>query len=418
MADIVRCEFEKRWSGDEAAVEPVGLASYVPLDDLDFTEEDLKRAVGEVTRPWIKDVRGIPVAAMLGGGTLLQALVHPCKQLLSQDVSWDGFSETGYVRMKELGCVSVQKTRGIVPQSTFVRVLTNLTIAKIKPLIDDFSQNNNFMHRVLGANKGGQILHIVSCCQHALELGRHDYDGSAVAQMDIRTYHDRIDRGQVFSSLISRGVSLPWCLAALRTQRCPQVNLKVKSAITPIIRRQKGAMTGSRLAAFLERILVEDAFLRADAEVYDQCFRIAGYTVLPFAWSDNIVFIAKSVRQAAQGLRRISQIKAGSAEIVFASTRRHEWQQVALDGMIFDVVSSFRCLGYILACNGDTSATRDRMLGALRGALCNNHGWLSKQFVPQCLKARWWKQQISGSTGWIAPFVILGRSLFVKHQLF
>lgn len=208
MADIVRKEYEKRWSGDGTVVEPQGLSASVPLDDIHLTEEELQTAICRVKRPWIKDARGIPPAALLGGGTLIQAMLYSFRELLCQDRPWDGFCETGYVKQKELGGVSVKKTRGIVPQSTFLRVLTNVVMARITPSIDTFSTEHQMLHRVLGASRGRQILDIITCAQQALELGRDNQDRAAVGQMDIRTYHDRIDRPQVLASLLRRGVPL------------------------------------------------------------------------------------------------------------------------------------------------------------------------------------------------------------------
>ena len=293
-------------------------------------------------------------------------------------------------------------------------------------LVEEFSVEHNLRHRVLGASRGGQVLDIITCCQQALEIGRDNQDQAAVGQMDIRTYHDRIDRSQILTSLLRRGVTLPWCLAALRTQRCPQVSLKVKGVLTPAIQRCKGAMTGSRLAAVFGRILVEDAFMRADTVISRYHFHFGNLHISPFAWSDNIVVITKSVRAAAKSLKGIADalwetgeldIKDGSVEIVPASTRRYTWHPMAMGTMSFDIVERTRCLGYALTCNGDTSITRDRMLGALRGALCRNNEWLSKSYVPPFLKARWWKQQVAGSIGWIAPFVIPCRALFTKLQV-
>ena len=92
--------------------------------------------------------------------------------------------------MTALGSVPVKKTRGISPQSTLLRVVTNLAISNILPHVDAFSVEHELQHRVLGGSRGGQILDIVSCCQQALELGRDDRDRAAMGQMAIRTYHD------------------------------------------------------------------------------------------------------------------------------------------------------------------------------------------------------------------------------------
>ena len=49
--------------------------------------------------------------------------------------------------------------------------------------------------------------------------------------------------------------------------------------------------------------------------------------------------------------------------------------------MTFYVIDSMRSLGYVLACNGDTGVTRDRMLGTLST-------WRFEQEQRLALKAR------------------------------
>ena len=70
-----------------------------------------------------------------------------------------------------------------------------------------------------------------------------------------------------------------------------------------------------------------------------------------------------------------------------------------------------RCLGYIVSCNGDTRMMRDRALGCLQGVLRRNHHWLSKSYVPQFVKAHWWRLQVNGQLNWIAPWVIPSKEL-------
>ena len=154
-------------------------------------------------------------------------------------------------------------------------------------------------YRVLGGGKGGQTLDIVSCAKFALELGRDSYDKAAVAQMDVATHHDSFDRASLLLSLQRRAVSHQWRLAALRMQRCARVCLQVRGEDTPVLPRQRGALTGSMLAPLFGRIMMEDVFTMADPLIHGQVFQLCGITLWPMAWSDNVVAFANSTRRAA-----------------------------------------------------------------------------------------------------------------------
>ena len=45
--------------------------------------ETLRVAIYKITRPWIKESRGIPPMVLLGGECFLEAIVRPLQQLLA-----------------------------------------------------------------------------------------------------------------------------------------------------------------------------------------------------------------------------------------------------------------------------------------------------------------------------------------------
>ena len=105
------------------------------------------------------------------------------------------------------------------------------------------------------------------------------------------------------------------------------------------------------------------------------------------AWSDNVVVFSNSAAKAALILSRIAgtlydfarhTVKEGSAEIVPACSRRLSWNDIVVDGLQCAVRDSFKCLGFVVTCNGDTSVQRSKMFGTLRGSLAQARKSFSK----------------------------------------
>ena len=165
-----------------------------------------------------------------------------------------------YVEQKQSHSTHIKRTRGIIPQSTLLRVLIHVVLDVIGPYVDCYSKKHGTANRALGAKGGGQILDITTVCQQSLALGRNLLDQAAVGQMDIRTCHDHMDRVEMTNSLKRRGVPMPWCVAALRTQRCPKIQIKLRNSETGVVQRQRGALTGNSFAPVMGCLLVEDGF--------------------------------------------------------------------------------------------------------------------------------------------------------------
>ena len=257
-------------------------------------------------------------------------------------------------------------------------MLSNLVKFVIEPSLDAYSEEHGFKSRVLGGSRGGQTMDIASCGQLALELGRDAQDQAAAAQMDVRNYHDSCDRLQLFRSLRRRGVSQSWALAAVRIQRCADIRLRVRNELTAVIPRYRGALTGNRLAPLFGRTIMEDVFSCSDELVRKDIFSLCDVTLWPMAWSDNVVVFANDMRKAGRILSAIARqlhdakgltIKPGTPEIIPACTRHLSWPSLHIGGLDISVTDSFKCLGFTITCNGDTTVQKHGMLGALRGLL-------------------------------------------------
>ena len=421
MACIVEHEFQRRWSGPPDYVEPPVLQSEVAFSSFELGAIDVRAAVKKIPRPWIKDCRGIPPIALLSSTRLLQAIINPLERLLGSDAGWEDLHEEGFVKQKVSGGVDPKKLRALVPQSTGLRLLSNLVKAAILPLVDQYSCDHSFTSRVLGGGKGGQTLDIAACAKLALELGRDANDQAAVAQMDVSNYHDSFDRMGLLQSLRRRRVPLNWALAAVRIQRCARVCLRVGGVKTLPLARNTGALTGNNLAPIFGRIVMEDAFSIVDPMIERYVFKLCDITLLPMAWSDNIVVYANTVQKAAKVLALIEdslfqlggyKIKDGSVEIVPACTRRLTWKDVRVDGLRCAVVDSCKLIGYTITCNGDVSTQKSRMIGTLRGLLASARKTVGKPGVPSCVRARWWRGQLQGLLGYSAAFIGPSKSTF------
>ena len=160
---------------------------------------------------------------------------------------------------------------------------------------------------VLGGGKGGQCIDIAHTAQLMLMCGRDNQDNAACGQMDMRNFHDSMSRGEIWHCQRRRNMARWWCDAALRLQRCPEVRLAVRSGMTGVITRSRGALTGNGLAPLFGRMLVEDAFLLGQPFTDAVICSSMGVILRPMAWSDNLVAFANSSRKVAKILSLLAQ---------------------------------------------------------------------------------------------------------------
>ena len=162
---------------------------------------------------------------------------------------------------------------------------------------------------------------------------------------------------------VRREIPKAWCAAAIRLQRCPKVYLTVGNSTTAVIARSRGAITGNSLAPWFGQLMMEDAFITAAPHTDPLNLSVMHVVLRPMAWSDNILAFGQSVQVVARLLADIAEvlstrhlaIKDGSCQIVPASTRRIPCTYVRSRGSNFEVIDEMKCLGYWIACNGDTT---------------------------------------------------------------
>ena len=418
VADAVRGEFERRWSSLPADLEPDFLSASYDSNEFALSVEDVLTAAKALKRPWMRDCRGIPAACIFASEAFVQAVLPCLKSLLSSDTDWLDLWEQGYVKQKDSGGKLASRLRGIIPNSTVLRLLTFIVKRRVEALCEEFSREHALDSRVLGASRGGQPLDIAGAGMLVLQCARDDEDRGAVGHIDIGNYHDSMSRYELWKSMRRRNIASSLCSAALRLQRCPIVTLCVRDTSTGPIERTRGALTGNSLAPLFGRILVEDVFIAAHCLTDPLAYRFLDAVVHPMAWSDNVVVFGNSVRRTAKCLSILSdhleskflRVKEGSGEIVPASSRKLLWRPVKAGPHAYAVVAESRVLGYHLACNGDTSRNRGAMIGGLRGSMHR----MSEHFarVPVASRAFWWKMQFRGILGFHAAFVGCSSTIF------
>ena len=110
------------------------------------------------------------------------------------------------IKQKVSGSTSAQKLRGIIPNTTVLRLLTNVVLAVVRPFSARYSEDNGLNVEVLGASKGGQTMDMAHTAQYALMWGRDDGDKAACGQMDIKNYHDSMSRSEMWRCQMRRDI--------------------------------------------------------------------------------------------------------------------------------------------------------------------------------------------------------------------
>ena len=166
---------------------------------------------------------------------------------------------------------------------------------------------------------------------------------------------------------------------------------------------------------------MEDVFSCSDELVRKDIFSLCDVTLWPMAWFDNMVVFANDMRKAGRILSVIARqlhdaqgltIKPGTPEIIPACTRHLSWPSLHIGGLDISVTDSFKCLGFTITCNGDTTVQKHGMLGALRGLLSSAGKTVAQAGVSQYCKAKWWRAQLNGIIGYSAAFIRPGRALY------
>ena len=92
------------------------------------------------------------------------------EQLLGMDADWPDLRGEGYVKQTVSGGTSSScKLRAIIPNSTVLRLLTNVVKLKVRAYSDAYSEQHMLDHKVLGSSRGGQPMDITGSAMLTLQ---------------------------------------------------------------------------------------------------------------------------------------------------------------------------------------------------------------------------------------------------------
>ena len=108
------------------------------------------------------------------------------------------------------------------------------------------------------------------------------------------------------------------------------------------------------------------------------------------------------------------KIKDGSIQVVCAGQDVKSAEEFMCAGHQAMRMTSMKCLGYDVQCNGSTSISASKMVGLLRAKIAQGYAFLHHSGVEAWSRARRLKMQIRGVVGFFGPFLNPNRSLFAR----
>ena len=132
----------------------------MPLQDFDICGADILRAASSLKRQFIQDLRGVPPASLVLHAKVAEACVTSFQQLLARDSAWSASEEIGYVKQNVKDSCLPTKLRGVLPNSTGLRIASTIALHRVSSFLDEYSKAEHLQQRVLGGSRGGQPIDI------------------------------------------------------------------------------------------------------------------------------------------------------------------------------------------------------------------------------------------------------------------
>lgn len=150
------------------------------------------------------------------------------------------------------------------------------------------------------AGSSNSALHLAHCVKLMLEKPLDNSSTGAVVQTDIRTFYDKIDVGRAVMEAASRGLPPAIAAAAVRHQLLPCIQTHAADVcVGQLGRRATGALTGSRTAGALGRVVVRAlAEHLSVARHASACTLYSGYFMIFASYVDTLVLVGADVSVA------------------------------------------------------------------------------------------------------------------------
>lgn len=193
----------------------------------------------------------------------------------------------------------------------------------------------------------------------AMEKGMDMHSLTSAAQSDITQYYDYILLGRMAKTLNSWNVPPALTLAAIRLHSQPKIAITMGDEKCTINGRVRGLTTGSRSAASLSRVPLQNCVEEMPPDWRKLGYQATGGILTLATWADNLFSIAHCADDAVSILMQFENklfelwnLRCNpDSKLVMQCPHG---QQPRLDLTPWKFVDSMRCLGFMIANNGNS----------------------------------------------------------------
>ena len=362
-ASMIEGFFKEKWGAERTQLR-INVLNYVTRHEgalPPISSVELLRALACITKQRRLDKEGLSVAAFaLLAQVNIDIVCRALQSFMSSTARMAQVCVGGHVFGKGTATPFVHQLRSITPLSALMKICDAVLSAKIHAVIDRVCPVPPGCY--VAARPLTQPLDVVHGLQAVIEKGLDAEGKSCIMQADIEKYYDSLSPLQVVCWLEANGLEASVCAAALRHQLMPRIRLSACNAEAVIAARASGTITGSRTAGALGRVPVESTFRERWQHWQPHGFPCGrSHNLTACVYVDNLFVASVSFTGASFIMHDIEhqllrvwglQFKADSREAMLPRASPH----APLDGGLWSIKDSMKCLGHILQSNGSTSA--------------------------------------------------------------
>lgn len=359
IGHVVWAHFARKWGvGDEDARTRADMACESLGHDVPvWTDDDIVGILGAARRPHAIDALGDCALALQLSATLVPSRVADVvRSVAASDASMKSEVIRGVALGKKTSSPRADQIRMLLPQGVVSTVIDVLLARAVHDHVDNLPPVPGLLE---GAVAGAE--HSASFIAHVarlfVEKTLDTMSEGALMQSDIRAFYDNVDVIKAAQLARSDGLDAATAAAVLRHQLSPGIHVRVSGADGGIIEgRTTGALTGSRLAGALGRVVIRSAaahlwVARAASAV------VLGSTppMMVATYVDNVLILGKDASGAEATFRELRAFldRAWGLDLPDASTEIlvPRGSRVRPSGD-YTQVERMRFLGHILESSG------------------------------------------------------------------
>ena len=230
----------------------------------------------------------------------------------------------------------------------------------------------------IGGLKNTQPSEISWTVQQCIEKGNDHSSDTSVASSDIEKYYDNIPSLDVCVMLKSRGIPASLLAAIILVQMCPLVTLTVLGVSVAVPWRNKGALTGSRVAGALGHALIYDSLDSCSAALLRKGWVIGRRVFCLAIWIDNCYAFSSSRLGAIEMLEILENCIFRKWQLKFKPSSLSYLGGIAADYSNvpprWNPSDSMLVLGHTIYSNAGIRAEWRRMRARMWGVFWKNSG--------------------------------------------